>query len=92
MSRRRLANIVISCDAIIVIIFVVNIMWMNKAIGWEQHDVGKKFVHMTDFTVRVKNLPLKPAFDNLDELKAMLEMHIMEVIKKEPNVYQIRRD
>ena len=47
---------------------------------------------MTDFTVRVKNLPLKPAFDNLDELKAMLEMHIMQVIRDEPNVYQIRRD
>lgn len=62
MTRRRLANIVISCDAIICLIFVINILWMNKAISNEQHDVDKKFVHMTDFTVRVKNLPLKPAF------------------------------
>jgi len=70
MNRTRLANIVISCDAIICIIFIINIMWMNRAINTEQFDVDKKFVHMTDFAVRVKNLPHKPSFDNLDQLKA----------------------
>lgn len=32
VSRRKLANIVIACDAIICIMFAINIMWLARSI------------------------------------------------------------
>ena len=66
INRTRLANICIACDALICIIFAVNILWVARAITVEQYVVDKKYVQMTDFAVRVKNLPQKPAYDTLE--------------------------
>jgi len=59
---------VIACDALICILFVINIAWLNRSISLEQYYVDKEFVQMTDFSVRVKNLPSKNsgAFDDLE--------------------------
>ena len=44
---------------------------------------------MTDFAVRIKNLPeqYKDAFNSQDDLKAQLEIHIKSVVEKEEMVY-----
>ena len=70
MTRTRLTNIVILCDALICVVFALNTCWLSRAISSEQHDVEKKFVQMTDFAVRVKGLPEKSAFDSFDQLRA----------------------
>ena len=57
IDRNRLANIVISCDALIVIIFVINIAWLSRSIAIEQFEVNHTYVQMADFSVRIKNLP-----------------------------------
>ena len=65
MNRTELANIVIGCDALICIVWLINICWMGRAINNEQHEIDEDFVHIVDFAVRIKNLPEKPAYDNL---------------------------
>ena len=87
MKRTRLANIVIACDALIILLLAFNTCWLGFKINSEQHDAEKKFVHMTDFAVRVKNLPGKDAFDNLDQLRAQLVLHLSQVVSKEPQVF-----
>jgi hypothetical protein len=42
---------------------------------------------MTDFAVRVKNLPPLKEYETLDQLKAHLTMHINKVVAKQPSVY-----
>ena len=44
ISRRVLANIVIACDALICIMFAINIVWLNRSISVEQYYVDKEFV------------------------------------------------
>ena len=41
---------------------------------------------MTDYSVQVKNLPSKNsgAFDDLEQLKAQLSQHILDVVANEP--------
>ena len=41
---------------------------------------------MTDFAVRVKNLPTMPAYQNLEDLTAQLELHVKEVVDQEAPV------
>ena len=66
IPRNRLANIVISCDFVIVIIFVINIAWLSRSIAREQYDVNNKYVQMADFSVRIKHLPPKETYEHLD--------------------------
>ena len=66
VSRARVANIVIACDAIICLAFILNTAWLGRSINQEQYDVDKKYVHMTDFAVRIKNLPGKEYYEKLD--------------------------
>lgn len=43
---------------------------------------------MTDFSVRVKNLPKdKSKYETQDQLKAQLALHIADVVKQEPQVF-----
>ncbi len=45
------------------------------------------FVTMSDFTVRIKNLPTKKTYKNLQMLKAMLVVHFAKILKNEAQVY-----
>ena len=55
-----------SCDFVIVIIFVINIGWLGRSIAREQYDVNNKYVQMADFSVRIKHLPPKETYEHLD--------------------------
>lgn len=73
ISRQRLANIVIACDAIICLIWVINTMWLGRSISIEQHIVDSKYVSMPDFSVRIKNLPEESFYNKSpEELAAQL--------------------
>ena len=67
-------------------------MWLGRAIRLEQHDSDKKYVHMADFAVRIKNLPDSRYYDNLDQLKAQLSLHLSNVVSHEPNVFDSNND
>ena len=74
IERQRLANIVIVCDAIICIIWVLNTMWVVRSTNVEKVIVDSEFVQMADFAVRIKNLPDESAYDKSPEqLTAQLE-------------------
>ena len=88
VSRRKLANIVIACDAVICLIFACNIWWLGRSISLEQYYINKDSVQMTDYAVRVKNLPEDgEGYANLDDLQAQLEEHIARVVEHQPPVY-----
>ena len=41
------------------------------------------YLTMSDFTVRIKNLPTKKVYDNLQQLRAMLVVHFAKLLKNE---------
>lgn len=45
---------------------------------------------MPDFTVRIKNLPPQTEYDSLNQLAAMLTVHLTRVIEEEPAVLEAR--
>lgn len=74
IERQRLANIVIICDAIICIIWILNSIWLSRSIRMEKVIVDSEFVQMADFAVRIKNLPDESAYGKSPEqLTAQLE-------------------
>lgn len=44
MSRTHLANIVITCDAAICLLWIINICWVQRAIQNESDKVDRDFV------------------------------------------------
>lgn len=44
MERTKLANIVIGCDAVICLLWIINIFWLSRAFYSEQADVDKNYV------------------------------------------------
>ena len=67
IERQRLANIVIICDAIICIIWILNSIWLSRSIRMEKVIVDSEFVQMADFAVRIKNLPDESAYGKSPE-------------------------
>ena len=70
ISRGELATIVIICDILICLIWTINTMILFRGISDEQRDVQKKQVLISNFAVRIKNLPAKAVYGNLNQLKA----------------------
>ena len=87
MERDRLANIVMVCDLVIMLVFAINLIILQRYIPMERHLIDQGTVMMTDFTVRVKNLPPLSEYETLDQLKAQLTMHINKVVAKQSSVY-----
>lgn len=74
IERQRLANIVIICDALICIIWVLNTMWVARSINVEKVVVDSEYVQMPDFAVRIKNIPDQSLYNgNPEQLAAQLE-------------------
>ena len=57
IERNQLANIVMICDAIIIIWFIVYTFLLNRWINAEKQASEKMNVEMTDFACRIKRLP-----------------------------------
>ena len=74
------------CDALICIWFVFHTAMQGYWIRREVFDVSKDFVQMTDFTVRVRNLPPIDSYDALDQLAAALTLHIRKIVAAKDEV------
>ena len=69
----------------ICLLFVLNAVWMHHFIKKEERDEDRRLVQLSDFAVRIKNLPPAESFNNnIEQLRAMLHFHITEIVKKEP--------
>ena len=48
--------------------------------------VDKRAVQITDFSVRIKNLPPISEYGSIPKLRIILDNHIRQVLKTEPQV------
>ena len=51
----------------------------------EEKEVMHELINPEDFTVEVKNLPIKQEFKSILEMKAMLWLHLEKVTEQEEN-------
>lgn len=72
MSRSDLTIIVITFDLLVCVTFVVLSALMMSWIDDEATINDVEYVQITDFSVRIKNLPPVSVYKNLEQLKAML--------------------
>ena len=84
ISRENLAAIVMVLDVIICFWFIMNIAMMSSYIEREGKYMDDQYVTMPDFAVRIKNLPPRSEYKDLNQLRAQLTLHINKVVKKEP--------
>ena len=70
VSRQNLAKIVCVLDLIICFWVVLNISLFDIFIKREDRFVDDKYLQMTDFTVRIKNMPPQRQYHSLYQLKA----------------------
>ena len=82
IRRNLLANIVMLCDAIVIIWFICHIWLLNRWIDNEKALNEKETVNMTDFACRIKRLPKVETADELNELVAALACHIERIVSE----------
>ena len=84
VSRVTLTYVIVCCDIAICLLFVLNAVWIHKWTLKEEHELDVETVSLTDFAVRIKNLPRRGEYDgSIDELRALLYNHIIKIIKNE---------
>mmetsp|Transcript_20514 Transcript_20514/g.25234 ORF Transcript_20514/g.25234 Transcript_20514/m.25234 type:complete len:103 (+) Transcript_20514:1217-1525(+) len=79
------------CDALICLWFLCHTVLLSLWIRRESFDGHQDLVHMTDFAVRVKNLPAVESYSELEELAAALTVHIRDVVDAEKEVFVYRK-
>ena len=72
ITRQTLAIIVCVMDLIICLWVILNISLFDIFIKREDRFVDDKYLQMTDFTVRIKNMPPQREYHTLYQLKAQL--------------------
>jgi hypothetical protein len=81
ISRKTLTYVIVACDMAICVLFVLNAVWIHQWTLKEERELDVETVSLTDFTVRIQNLPEKDDYGSIDELRAMLYDHITKIIK-----------
>ena len=76
ISRARLANIVMICDALVILVFIIYTGLQEYWVSRDSFEQRKHFVNMTDFTVCISHLPHVYSFDEMTDLAASLTLHI----------------
>ena len=57
ITRTTLTYLVVACDMAIVLLFVINAGWLNVYIARAELELDIEGVQLTDFSVRIRNLP-----------------------------------
>lgn len=65
---------------LICVLFVLNAVWIHQWTLKEERELDFDTVSLTDFTVRIQNLPTKDDYGSINELRAMLFDHITKII------------
>ena len=82
LSKQVLGQAVVAIDVIVIICFIIFIQIMESAQEKITHKFKDQTIEMTDFTVRVKNLPEDIKYGgNIDHLRAYLIHHFERIIK-----------
>lgn len=80
LSRYKLSSIVIILDLIVCTVFIIYIVSVTKSIKSEAADYDNELLQITDFAVRVKNLPDHKNYNTLDQLRSILTSHFTRVL------------
>lgn len=67
----------------ICVLFVLNAVWIMVYSKEEENELDFEGVQLTDFSVKIKNLPRGENYGSLAELRAILWNHILRVVKEE---------
>ena len=86
ITRQSLAITVCVLDLVICLWVVLNISLFDIFIKREDRFVDDKYLQMTDFTVRIKNMPPQRQYHNLHQLRAQLTTHLSRVVQSESQV------
>lgn len=81
ISRKTLTYVIVACDMIICVLFALNAVWIHQWTLKDEQELDVETVSLTDFSVRIQNLPGKECYGSIDELRAMLYDHIIKTIK-----------
>lgn len=66
----------------------MNISLQDIFINREDTFVDDKYLQMTDFAVRIKNIPPRREYNSVFQLKAQLTTHLSKVVKDEKQVLE----
>lgn len=84
INRKPLTFTVVVCDMVICVCFVLNGVCIYLFTKKEEKEEDKLSVQFTDFSVRIKNLPLSGEYNSLIELRVLLEQHLKSIVRQEP--------
>lgn len=87
ISRTTLTYLVVGCDMAIVLLFVINAGCLNASINKAEQELDMEGVQLTDFSVRIRNLPTQSDFGSLSALRVELTKHIVDIVRSEPQVF-----
>ena len=75
-------------DLVICLWVIINISLFDIFIKREDTFVDDSYLQMTDFTVRIKNMPPQREYHTLHQLKAQLATHLTKVVQGEKQVLE----
>lgn len=84
VSRNDLTIIVIAFDILVCVTFVILSALMMYWIEEEAIVNDIDYTQITDFAIRIKNLPPLSEYKDLEQLRAMLTIYLTKGLKKEP--------
>jgi uncharacterized tellurite resistance protein B-like protein len=86
ITRNTLTYVIVAFDLAICFLFIINTGWIQYYIEKEEAKIDYENVDLTDFTVRIRNLPPQSEFGSLAALRVHLTKHIIDIVKAEPHV------
>lgn len=84
INRTKLTFTVVACDMAICVCFVLNGVCIYLFTKKEEKEEDSHSVQVTDFSVRIKNLPSSGDYTSIIELRVLLEQHLKSIVRLEP--------
>lgn len=81
ISRKSLTYIIVICDMLICILFVLNALWIYEYTKREAKEQDKNATQITDFSVRIKGFNLDDETKSPAYLRVLLDEHIKRVLQ-----------
>lgn len=80
MPRYKITVLVIALDLTVCFAFIIYTNFVKYSIKREARDYEADMLLISDFAIKVKNLPEPSEYKSLEQLKMMLTLHFNRVI------------
>lgn len=87
VERVNLTWCIVILDMFVCLLIVGNYLYIRHYSVREESEVDKAGVQVTDFSIRLKNLPEPTEFKSLIMLRVKLEQHIRLAVETQPQVF-----